>query len=278
MGTSESSSGPGSGVPLIPPWVSDPDFPFSEPPNADETPDEGDSDDSCNTPPQLAPTGRFRRARTNLGEFASSGSGDSLRLGISHYVQTGLGGSSNASRRMAGTARRAGALYGVLHAISSGTAPAVDLGLDPTHLAGRPAREIVDRIADALSAIDGSLDSEASRNSISQALRELIRREPTVNLAALTHDQIILAMELFVSADICRRIELDIGKAVLDKAPDSATAVRRLEQIYRYVRQVVASSFRRRPQSPSPLKQRAATRLAASVVQDTFEVFESYIS
>ena len=278
MGTSASSSGPGSGVPLVPPWVSNPDTPILNPSDDDESPDGVDSEDSPNAPPQLAPMGRFRRARTNLGEFASSGSEYSLGQGIGHYVQTGLGGSRNASRRMAGTARRAGALYGVLHALSSGTASTVDLGLDPVGLAGHPAREVVDHIAGALSPSDGSLDSEASRHSISQALCELIQREPTLDLAALTHDQIVSAMELFVSADICRRIEVDVGKTILDRSPDAVTAVRRLEQMYRYVRQVVASSFRRRATSTAPLTQRAATRLASSVIQDTVEVFESYLS
>ena len=278
MGTSASSSGPGSGVPLVPPWVSDPDFPFPNGPNDEEEPEVEDSEDLPIASPQIAPRGRFSRARANLGEFASSGSGYSLSQGIGHYVQTGLGGSRNASRRMAGTARRAGVLYGVLHALSSGTTPVVDLGLDPARLAGRPAREIVDRIAGALSPSDGSLDSEASRHSISQALCELIRREPTLDIAALTHEHIILATELFISADICRRIEVDVGKTVLDKAPDSATAMRRLEQMYRYVRQVVASSFRRRPASSEPLTQRAATRLASRAIQDTVEVFESYLS
>ena len=278
MGTSASSSGPRSSVPLVPPWVSDPDTPTPNAPDEDESPEGVDSENSLNAPPQLSPMGRFRRARTNLGEFASSGSEYSLGQGIGHYVQTGLGGSRNASLRMAGTARRAGALYGVLHGLSSGTAPTVDLGLDLAGLAGHPAREIVDHIAVALSPSDGSLDSEASRHSISQALCELIQRESALDFAALTHAQIVLAMELFIGADICRRIELDVGKTVLDRAPDAATAVRRLEQMYRYVRQVVASSFRRRATNTAPLTQRAATRLASSVIQDTVEVFESYLS
>ena len=275
MGTSASSSGPGSGVPLIPPWVSDPDFPLPNAPNGDE---EQENRIPQSPPPQAAPMGRFRGARVNLGEFAGSGSGYSLRRGIGQYVRTGLGGSRNGSRRMAGTARRAGALYGVLHALSSGTTPAVDLGIEPVRLAGRPAREIVDRIAEALSPSDGSLDAETSRYSLSQALSVLIRMDPSINLAALTVDQIILAMELFIGADICRRIEVDVGKTILDRAADAVTAMRRLEEMYSYVRQVVASAFRRLPAMLDPLTQGAATRLASGVIRDTLEVFESYLS
>jgi len=178
---------------------------------------------------------------------------------------------------MAGTAKRAGSLYGVLQALSNGTTPDVDLGLDPELLAGRPAREIVDRIAEALSPNDGSLDSETSRRSMSQSLSELIRREPTTNLAALTHDQIILAMELFISAEVCCRIEVDVGKAILDKSPDAITAIRRMEEMYRFVRQVVALEMRRQTASPDSMTQQVATQLATRVIQDTFDVFESYL-
>ena len=278
MGTSASSSGPGSGVPLVPPWVSDPDTATPTSPAGNQGPEKGAGDDvnaPQQVPTQVAPTGRFRGARTNLRGFAHSGSSDSLERGLGHYARTGLGGSRTARRRMAGTARKAGALYGVLHALSSGTTAAVDLA----HLVGRSARETVDRIAAALSPSDGTQDSEASRRSISQALCELIRREPTADLAGLTREQIELATELFIDADICCRIELDIGRTVLDGAPDAATAMHRLREMYRYVRQAVAASFRRRTANPDgPLTQRAATLLASEVIQDTFEVFESYLS
>ena len=80
-----------------------------------------------------------------------------------------------------------------------------------------------------------------------------------IQYGCLTHDQIILAMELSISADVCRRIEVDVGKSVLDRATDAATTDRRLEEMYRFVRQVVASAFRRRSATPDPLTQRAAT-------------------
>ena len=99
-----------------------------------------------------------------------------------------------------------------------------------------------------------------------------------IQYGCLTHDQIILAMELFISADVCRRIEVDVGKSVLDRATDAATTDRRLEEMHRFVRQVVASAFRRRSATPDPLTQRAATGLVSRVIRDTLEVFESYLS
>ena len=160
MGTSASSSGPGGGVPLIPPWVPEPEIDPVVVPVDDQGPDIDEPGVPPPAPPQLAPTGRFRLARIHLGQFADSGSQGGLRRGLGHYVRTGLGGSRNASRRMASTAGKAGALYGVLQALGSGARPQVDLGIDPADLAGRPAREIVDRIAEALR---NYLKTESSR-------------------------------------------------------------------------------------------------------------------
>ena len=278
MGTSASSSGPSGGVPIIPPWVPDPEIEPVVAPDENQGPEIDEPVILPPAPPPLAPAGRFRGARTHLGQYARSGSEGGLRRGLGHYVRTGLGGSRNASRRMASTAMKAGALYGVLHALGSGTAPQVDLGIDPAGLAGRPAREIVDRIAEALSPSDGTLDSEASRTSMSWALCEFMRREPGADLLSLTLEQIELAMELFIGADICSRIELDVGKTILDRAPDPATAVDRFQEMKRYVRQVVAACFRRRLTNSGPLSQREAAQLGERVVQDTFNVFEAFLS
>ena len=272
VGTSASSPGQPSGVPLVPPWVDDPE---------DVTPlDSGDDQDGGGLqPPSVAPPRRFRAARRGLGAFATSGSSDQMRRGLGHYAKQGLGGASHASERLAGTARKAGDLYGILDALSADATPDVDLGIDPTHLAGRSAREIVDRIAAALSGPDGTQDAEVSRDSISRALCDLIRIEPTVDLTALTLDQIELAVEFFIAADICRRIDLDVGKSVFAKAPNVRTASRRLDGIYRYVKQSVAACFRRqRAKGAGRLTRHMTSSLASRVIHDTFHVFESYLS
>ena len=128
MGTSASSSGPGSGIPLVPPWVSDPDVADTTPSADDQGPGQEVANDGepAQAQTEIAPAGRFKGTRTNLGRFAGSGSADSLERGLGQYVRTGLGGSRRASQRMAGTTRKAGALYRTLHSLSSGAPPPVD--------------------------------------------------------------------------------------------------------------------------------------------------------
>ncbi|WP_313899293.1 Qat anti-phage system associated protein QatB [Methylobacterium sp. J-078] len=288
MGTSSSSKGPGGGVPMVPPWV--PPLPPLLPPLPPEAPPDAGPDQDGPPPAQdipqplppappnhVAPPRRFSAARTSLGHFSRSGSGDDLRRGLGHYSRTGLGGSTAATRRMGGTVVTAGGLYGVLSALSSGARSPVDLGVDAAELRGRPAAEVADRIANALRPSDGTQDTEAARDAISRAISDLVAAEPEVDLLALSPEQIGTVVEGYVAHDLCHRIELDVGKAVHDKAPDPATATQRLEQMKDYVRQEVARCFRARSDRGQRLDRQGSATLAASVLRDVFEVFEGYL-
>ena len=282
MGTSVSSSGPSSGVQLVPPWVSDLDAatdsegddPTSSPNGKDADQGEDDNTDGLERQSSpIAPPYRFRGTNFHLNRFARSGSGLSMERGLRLFVRQGLGGSHWASRRMAGTPRRASALYGVLRALSSGEASEVELGVDTESLAGRPAREILDRIVEKLSPSDGTLESEASRNSIFGALSRLIREDPTANLIALTTEQIDLAIELFIGEEICRHIELNVGHTILANAASPAAAIDRLREISRFVGRAVQRSFRNLVTNSRPLTQSAVDSLVSKVIQNVFRIF-----
>ena len=93
----------------------------------------------------------------------------------------------------------------------------------------------------------------------------------------LDDDQRGFVVERFVAVDIFNRIYLDVGKAVQDKAPTSAVALSRLRAIKDYVRETVASVFRR---IPLPARLMTARRTAAIVnqtIQETFQVFEGFL-
>lgn len=279
MGTSSSSRGPGPNVPFVPPWV--PPLPPPLPPPPDPASDEGSEGDGATNPaaapPSVAPAGRFRAARTSLGRFARTGSRDDLKRGLGHYTASGLGGAAQATRRMAGTAVNAGRLYGTLSALSSGTGLPPDVAINPAALAGRPAREVADEIARALQAPDGTQDAEASRDAIARSLSELIEAEPNADLSALTPDQIDFVTQTYVGEDLCRRIDLDVGKAVLDKAPSVADGQTRLEDMKAYIRQEVARLFRVRRDRGQRMTRQNAASMVAGVIQSVFNVFEEYL-
>ena len=253
MGTSASNTGPGKGVPLVPPWVPD------ETTNTDEVP--------------KAPTARFREARRALNSFAKNGGSQSLSKGLRGYANQGLGGSNIAARRMGGAATRSGALFNVLQNLSFPT-DNNESRLDPESLVGMSSQEAIDTIIGLVSPIDGSQDSESSQHSIASALSDLLEDSPDADLASLSTDQIYWVLERHLAHEISNRVELDIGGTIMDNAPSATVAVERLEEVREYIQEAVASVFRSR--SITPMTQVEATDMANDIIEEVFAVFEEY--
>jgi hypothetical protein len=178
---------------------------------------------------------------------------------------------------MGGTSHTAGRLHGVLDALSRGEALPPEVALDAASLPGRDAKEIGDAIAEAIRPSDGTWDAEASRDAIAQAIADLAEQNPGIDLTALTPEQIDLVVELYLAHDLAHRVEFDVGFHVQDKAPDTATAVSRLEDIKSYVRESVSASFRATRDAGQRMTRRAAASIAHKVLEDTFQVFADYV-
>ena len=285
MGTSQSSSGSPSGVPMVPPWV--PDLPL--PPSSAEgappatTPEPGDATTPAPSPTEprqpipMAPARRFLGANRNIGEYARSGDGASMRRGLGQYVKKGYGGSSTATRRMGGTAQTAQALYSALSGGQGNAATATGGPLDPALTDGRSANEVMDAVIEAVRPVDGTQDAEASRVSIKDALSDVLNQFPDADLLNLQPEQRELAVERFVAGDVFRRIDLDIGRTIREKAPNAATGLGRLKEVREYVRETVSASFRRLRETGQRLAAGRITQIVQSAIRETFQVFEGYV-
>lgn len=242
---------------MVPPWVDDPGG-------------------SSSSEPPTAPRARFGGARTALGEFATGGSRDKLGRGLRNYTSRGLGGSQTAAQRMGNAVARSGDLYDVLNTLAgspgSGGAP-----FGASSLVGASAREIIDTIVDFVSPIDGSQDSESSQRAISDALSDFLEAHPDSELGALTQANIEWVLERHLVYEIHNRVQLDVGKSILNKAPSPASAIQRLGEIRDYIQESVAAAFRERIAVGVPLTRADATTLAHDVLEDTFAVFEEYV-
>lgn len=250
MGTSKSSLGPGSGVPLVPSWA--------------------DSDPASNDNDQIAQKARFGPARTQLGRFASTGLADEMRSGFGHYVKKGLGGASTAVRRMGSTVKTASALYSVL---SSAPDSQVDLAI----LAGQSADETINTLVEILRPIDGTQDAEANRKAIRDTLSELLTRYPEADLANLSEEHCVLAVNTYIAFDVYHRFVLDVGKVLQDKAPTATDALSRLSEVKQYVKEMVLASFRNLEKTGRRLDSQNISEIAHQCLLDTFEVFEDYV-
>lgn len=289
MGTSQSSGGPGGGVPMVPSWTPDP--PAADPPAAapqadgDEVAD-GDADAGAPPAPPavapvpraipLAPAARFAGTRRSIGDFARTGDERDMRRSLGHYVRTGYGGSSVTTQRFGSTASTAGALGGALAGAASGQPAAPGSPLDPALLAGRSVNEVMDAVVEAVRPVDGTQDAEAERAAIRDALSELLTRFPEADLLNLDPDQRGFAIEQFTAIDVFRRFELDVGKTIVEKAPSAAAALARLKQVRDYVKQTVAASFRKLGEAGRTLTAGRIGQVVRDALRDTFNVFEGY--
>lgn len=264
----------------MPPWVPPP--PSAPPPgeNIDESPASDQSAGEVGTPGEsaspaaAAAANRFGSARLSLGAFAKSGAGAAMRRGVSDYVRKGYGGHASATRRFESTARTAGALYGALSGLASGATGEFTGTIDRAFLAGRSAREVIDAVVDAVRPIDGTQDAEASREAINDALSDLLARFPDADLLALSEEQRDLVIEMYTAEDVFRRLQLDLGKHINDKAATVANAMSRLAQIQDYAREVVSAEFKRLRDSGTRLQNGHIASVVRSALAATMEVFE----
>lgn len=287
MGTSQSSGGPGPGVPMVPPWtpaapqdpVPPPAPPQEGPP--DTPPDDLPPGDLAPSPPSLpglqpapiAPDKRFGGVRTSLGNFARSGDSRDLRRGLGHYVRDGYGGSNTATRRFGGTAQTAGSLGYTLSSTASGAA---DAPIDTAALAGRSTEEIATAIIEAVRPVDGTQDAEAERAAMHDAMSELLAQFPEADLLNLSDAEREFVIEKFTAIDVARHFELDVGKHLLERAPTATVAMSRLKQMRAYIAETVAASFRKLKDQGRTLTAGRVARVVQAALRDTFEVFEGY--
>ena len=262
---------------MVPSWV-------PSAPDSDEsvTEDEAQADtespvpDTENPTILLAPAGRFRPTRVNLGGFAASGNGNKLKRAVGHYVKSGYGGRATAVKRFGGTARLAGALYSALSPGAGDRATPARDALEAAVQAGGPPEKIVTALVEAIRPIDGTQDAEADRKAIADALAELMTRFPDADLLSLTAEQLNMLISRFVAIDVFNRFFLDVGKTIIERAPSVVTGLSRLREAREYIRETVIAAFNKIVSASAALNRSRMVSLVSSALRDAFEVFEGY--
>jgi hypothetical protein len=173
---------------------------------------------------------------------------------------------------MGGSARSAGALHDALTSLATGQPLPADLGIDPRALAGLAPAEIVDVLVDAIRPIDGTQDAEATRDSASRALSEVLSQNNDVT--TLTPEQIDQVTASTLGHDVAHRIELDVGKAIIDKAPTKGEGLDRLQEMKDYVREVVAAAYAEERQRNGAVGRAVIERISRDAIEQAFAVFE----
>lgn len=279
MGTSTSSAGPGAGVPIVPPWTPPappalPDHPDEGAPDHADTDDASDGQEDAPRAPGVAPERRFLPTRRALGDYGRSGNRDDLRKALGNYVKRGYGGGSTAARRMSGTASTASALGGVLTALASNT---TQEGLDRALLSTMDADRLLDAVVESVRSVDGTQDAEAGRRSVREALTETLEHFPDADLLNLDAEQRAFAVEQFVALDVFNRFELDVGKAIVDSAPNAMQGLSRLDDAKDFIKESVGSAFRQLAKAGHSVTSSVLASVVAAALKLAFTVFEDYL-
>ncbi len=211
MGTSQSSTGPGGGSPLVPPWADDQPQQTIQPPQAS----------------------RFAQFRTSLGRAVSSGNRDDFRKAVGHYARKASGGGGSAARRMGSVTLAGAGLFGALTGAPAGPGEtSIDLG----SLAGLPCELAISTISQALTTEDG--DSDKIRAAMNHALVDALDGVEVFDPQCITDDVIVDTMIGYLAESIFLQMVMDSDKA-WNKADTPAKAMRAETELRELVKVVV---------------------------------------
>jgi len=272
MGTSSSSSGPGSNVPLDPAWLNNilPDLLFGdlpsilqgtpavEPPNREE----------------IAAPQRFNGARRNLNKFAKTGSTENLRRALGHYSKNGMGGANRLASRMKVPSVVGVGMYRLLQEMGNPTDPNTKKWIDNIVNNNLSAYEIADQICHKIIQNGGTVDEESARNSINTAISDLIQKDPNVDLLKLSNEDIWYVIECFIGEEVSNRVILDIGQYLETSDISPKDRVERYSEMSDYIKAEVASNIedvRNKYSNPTP---KQIFQILHDSIKNTFEVFE----
>lgn len=282
MGTSTSSSGPGAGVPFDPPWLDQLGGDVAVGGDGQGTADDGGGDvDAGNQGDQgpiqadgIAPARRFAGARRELGAFARTGSRDSLGRAIGHYSRTGMGGARNAAARMRTSTSSAVGLVSLLQAARDGTDARVKQWVSALVARNPSVRDVIDEVIGQLTTGGGSLEEESCKDSMAQAMAELIESQPNVDLLNMSDGDIWSLVEFFLAQEACNRLQLDIGQIFESSRFNPREVVARMNEMREYLKAEIAAQMRTiRQGNPNPTS-RQLESMMQQALQSTFAVYE----
>lgn len=278
MGTSTSSSGPKGGVPLDPPWLDqlgDAQPSVGTPADGDLA--EGDAQprpQATDRPAGIAPARRFANARRELGVFARTGSREALGRAIGNYSRTGMGGARNAASRMRASTKSAAGLMSFLQAAREGSDPRISQWVRSLAARNPTAQDVIDEIIQQVTSSGGSREEESCRDSMDQAMAELLEVQPDIDLLIMSDADIWTVVELFLGNEACNRLYSDIGQLFESAKLSPREVVSRMNEMREYLKSEVSAQMRLLREANANPNPRELESLMQEALKNTFSVYE----
>jgi len=285
MGTSSAYSGPTSG--LVPDWVDGVDSGMdasgdSGSQSEDDVDGQYDADPGENpeqqpnkdgvpvTGPPAAKPGDFTYPRGQFTRFTNGGGGKALGRALKGYVR-GAGGGSGATKRMPGSTRVASGVAGLASTFANEGPAAALARFNLQDLAGRPAAEVLESVADAICPEGGTIDEAIARDAILEAIADLAAEDPGT-FEELSPDQLDDFLCDVITRSIVTKILNEIGTNALHGSASDAD-FREAEQITRdYTQGMVRDALGSRFQPGSQPSQSDIDTAIAEVFADSFDM------
>ncbi len=281
MGTSSSYGGPASG--LVPDWVDDVEpgagggedgsdqggngESDTETPNGSE----GGNSEETQQPNVAAPAGGgLSYPRGQFTRFANGGGNKSLGRALKSYVKA-AGGGSGAARRMPHSTRVASGVAGFASAVANDGAEAALAQFNLQDLAGRPAAEVLEAVAEVICPDGGTIDESIARDAMLEAIAEVAEEDPGA-FDELSTDQLNEFLCDVITRSVVTKVLNEIGTNALHGSASDAD-FREAEQITRdftqgRVRDALGSRF----DVGSRTTQSEIDRSVSEVYADTFDM------
>lgn len=277
MGTSTSSKGPTSSISMDPPWLDDINSDTNISIDLDSN---SDGDFNTHTkklvtqkPALVAPPARFGTARRSLSEFARSGSQNSFKKAVGHYSQKGMGGAANVAKRMRASTSSVSGLVSFLRDVKSNTLLDIQNWARNLMSKSPTANEVIDAIIDRVTTEGGIIDEESIKNSMANAMSDLLEQNPNLDLLSLGDDESWDLIENFLSYEASNRLQLDIGQ-LLERTLSATEMVQRTDEMREYLKAEISAQLQPYKYSDKHPNIDKLNAVIHQALESTFLVFE----
>lgn len=281
MGTSSPYSGPSSG--LVPDWVDgvnsgmdaggNDDGPTQDGTDGPNDADQGQNPDQDTTPvvaPPAAQGGDFQYPRGQFTRFTNGGGGKALGRALKGYVRS-AGGGASAAKRMPSSTRVASGVAGLASTFANEGPAAALAHFNLQNLAGRPAVEVLESVAEVICPDGGTIDEAIARDAMLEAIGDLAAEDPGA-FDELSPDQLNDFLCDVIERSIVTKVLNEIGTNALHGSATDAD-FREAEQITRdYTQGRVRDALGSRFSPGSQPTQAEIDRSISDVFADAFDM------
>ena len=276
MGTSTRNSGQNGHNPLVPTWLDDPVPLNPDQPVILQQQPLGNLQQPMQPIPPNADPDRFRGPRASFTNFVSSGgrNGSSMRNGVSNYVRSSLGGSSNATKRLGSSRASTARLFGILHTLSGpGGFQQVARLLSLDTLVGLPVANFFIRLAEFVCPDGGPEDEGISRS----AYYDVMADNPEMmgkNTEDLTKDEIDSISQRYMTKVVMQQIMNGIANKSI-RFSETLEQISHIEDaVEEFIGQSVSDACAELKQDNVEMTNERAKEITDRIYLKTFEILE----